>query len=115
MNSEHHHKSVDWFNIDPTEQALKVNGSKNCPNCGGVIDSERCPYCGTLFIDFACIDADKPFFMKIKRNGVISIVKVAMIGVSARSEPTYLYADNTPYVMYQSGSTEISLDFIVLP
>lgn len=25
---------------------------KNCPNCGAPIETAKCPYCGTLFIDF---------------------------------------------------------------
>ena len=37
-----------------------------CPNCGAAIESERCPYCGTLFIDFAEMNIDgTPFHIKI--------------------------------------------------
>ena len=28
---------------------LEKNGHINCPNCGAVITSEKCPYCGTTF------------------------------------------------------------------
>lgn len=28
----------------------------NCPNCGAPISSIECPYCGTVFYDFATID-----------------------------------------------------------
>lgn len=63
------------------------NGSyeKNCPNCGAAIESEKCPYCGTVFIDFACIDADKPFYLKIKTNGTVCIVKTILNTVTCQS------------------------------
>lgn len=28
---------------------LNKNGKINCPNCGAIITSEKCPYCGTVF------------------------------------------------------------------
>lgn len=43
----------------------------NCPNCGAPINNEKCPYCGTAIIDFACIDVEKPFYMKIRKNGKV--------------------------------------------
>ena len=27
--------------------------STNCPNCGAPIESDKCAYCGTIFVDFA--------------------------------------------------------------
>jgi hypothetical protein len=107
--------SVNWLNRDAAEEAVRVNGSKNCPNCGGVIESERCPYCGTLFIDFACMDADKPFFMKVKKGDQVFIVKVMTTSVSMHREPTCLYADNMRYAYQMAGPTEITLDFVVVP
>lgn len=46
----------------------------NCPNCGSPIMAEKCPYCGTLFYDFAVLDADEPFYLKIKHKGKIYIM-----------------------------------------
>lgn len=50
------------------ERIYNKNGSyeKNCPNCGAAIEGEKCPYCGTVFIDFACVEIDKPFWLKLK-------------------------------------------------
>lgn len=32
----------------------------NCPNCGAPIESVQCPYCGTMFYDFAVMDTASP-------------------------------------------------------
>lgn len=46
----------------------------------------KCPYCGAVFVDFACMDADKPFFMKIKKGDKIFIVKVMLRSSEIRCE-----------------------------
>ena len=38
----------------------------NCPNCGAPIESAKCPYCGTLIIDFANIDIDTPTYLRVR-------------------------------------------------
>lgn len=48
----------------------------NCPNCGGVLAEKdgylNCKYCGTTIYDFATLDVEKPFYMRVKtRQGVI--------------------------------------------
>lgn len=50
---------------------MKMN-SYNCPNCGAVITKDVCDYCGTVFLDFAAIQANKPSYIKFKvdNNGV---------------------------------------------
>lgn len=44
----------------------------NCPNCGAPITTDVCQYCGTVFLDFAAIQANKPSYIKFKvdNNGV---------------------------------------------
>ena len=44
---------------------MKMN-SYNCPNCGAVITTDVCQYCGTVFLDFAAIQANKPSYIKFK-------------------------------------------------
>ena len=45
---------------------------RNCPNCGAPYDVElnKCPYCGTSYYDLSAldIDAQEPFYLKIKTN-----------------------------------------------
>lgn len=104
--------TLDWRNEDIIAKAIRADGHKNCPNCGAPIESEKCSYCGTTFIDFAAMDADKPFYMKIKHDGEIFIMKVMLRNISIEYEPIALYADNRP--MYMPGNTEISIDFIAI-
>lgn len=47
----------------------------NCPNCGAPIAGDRCPYCGTVFYDFASIDMDKPSYIKMRLNGHVVMFK----------------------------------------
>ena len=51
----------------------------NCPNCGAPIESTRCPYCGTVFYDFATINVDEPTYIRLKVNDRILIFK-AFVG-----------------------------------
>lgn len=103
---------INWNKEDLANAVLKA-GSLNCPNCGAPINEERCPFCGTLFIDFAAMDADEPFFMKIKQNGEVFIVKVRLTGVSTHTETVdYRGYGFTSYAM--RGQTEMSVDFVVV-
>ena len=42
----------------------------NCPNCGAPVTAEKCPYCGSVFLDFAAIQVGAPSFVKFKVDGV---------------------------------------------
>lgn len=44
----------------------------NCPNCGAPINGEKCPFCGTVFIDWAVIDMNNPFYLKFKYRDSIT-------------------------------------------
>lgn len=50
----------------------------NCPNCGAPIQSEKCPYCGTTFYDFAAIDLDRPCYIKFKHKDSVITAKVSV-------------------------------------
>lgn len=106
-------KHVDWCNTSLVSEAVRVRGNTNCPNCGAPIDSEKCEYCGTVFIDFAAMDADKPFFMKIKKDDQVFIVKVRLMNASMHRDDSVLYYDNNPYVT-MFAPTELTMDFIVV-
>lgn len=38
----------------------------NCPNCGAPVTQDKCPYCGTVFLDFAAIQLGAPSYVKFK-------------------------------------------------
>lgn len=66
----------------------------NCPNCGAPIDGEKCQYCGTVFYDFAAIDADKPSYIKMRINGHLFIFKAILTSVEMRHDASSsFYAD----------------------
>lgn len=88
----------------------------NCPNCGaplGVLD--RCEYCGTYFVD-CTMDADKPFYIKIRHGGVLHIDKVRLKSMRIEQTPEYspLWCDNTPYIYMSTPqiSYEIELEHV---
>lgn len=94
------------------EHIYNKNGSyaKTCPNCGAAIESDKCAYCGTTFIDFACIDTEKPFFMKIKRGDNVYIAKVMLISTTINQSASTCF----DYRIHGYSSTNLSLDFSVL-
>lgn len=103
---------TDWYKEDLANAVHKA-GSLNCPNCGAPINEEKCPYCGTLFVDFAAMDADQPFFIKIKQNGEVFIVKVKLDSASMHSEMMdYIGHDFRGYSFRRN--TELTMEFTVL-
>ena len=58
--------------------------SRNCPNCGAVIDNEhiKCPFCGTMYFDLSVMPINDPFFLKIRTDKGIVSSKVILRSVS---------------------------------
>lgn len=74
----------------------RVRNGTNCPNCGAPIDSTKCSYCGTTFIDFSCIKTDEPFFLKIKDKYDRTIISKVMLDSALfemRGDFCYSYGD----------------------
>lgn len=105
---------IDYLNRELIDSFVRSNNNKNCPNCGAPIESEKCGYCGSIFIDFACMDTDKPFYLKIKHKGNIQLIKVMLTQVHMSRDVDTLYCDNTPIISVQSTYRELSMNFIVL-
>ena len=105
---------TNWYKEDLANAVHKA-GSLNCPNCGAPINEEKCPFCGTLFVDFAAMDADKPFFMKIKHNGEVFIVKVRLTDVSMHTVTVDYCIDGCGFNKHLiRGQTEMTMDFVVV-
>ena len=100
--------------LDELSRATRTNGSKNCPNCGAPIETETCPYCGTVFLDFAAIDADQPFYMKVKHDGKIYILKVMMSSMELRIEPNDIYDTFGSRLLRFEPIRSLTLDFDIL-
>ena len=50
----------------------------NCPNCGAPITDVTCPYCGTVFYDFASLRDDKPTYIRINFNDNYIVCRARM-------------------------------------
>ena len=61
---------------------------KSCPNCSAPITSEKCPYCGTVFVDFAVMTIDKPFWIKVKAGDSKFMAEVLMPSISIEASTT---------------------------
>lgn len=85
----------------------------NCPNCGAPIAGDRCPYCGTVFYDFASIDMDKPSYIKMRLNGHVVMFKGILRNVEVNRTPCDYYADNI--IVLRHGDISVSVDFAVIP
>ena len=108
--------NINWLDPEIYKNASKIKESKNCPNCGAPIEADKCPYCGTVFVDFTCMDVDKPFFMKIKKDDKIFIVKVMLRSLEIRCDDPYVTAidfGNRCLTMLRP-SEELSMTFDIL-
>lgn len=110
---------VNWANLSTIKAAQRAENRTNCPNCGAPIDHEKCDYCGTVFIDVACLDADAPCYLKVKmrnRNGgpdAIVLLKVQLRSAEYSVDTVDLCANNS--ILYSlPGSRELVLTFNVL-
>lgn len=59
----------------------------NCPNCGAPIEAEKCPYCGTVILDFGAIQIGAPTYVKFKLGEAYIITKMRVTEFSIT--PTY--------------------------
>lgn len=100
-----------------TTRIYKDSGDykKSCPNCGAAIEGDTCKFCGTLFVDFACVDTNKPFYMKVKRqDGTIVIMPVKLTSIETYTdEDCLLYADDNP-IYNCCGNRTLSMQFDIL-
>lgn len=70
----------------------------NCPNCGAPISSIECPYCGTVFYDFATIDDEKPTYLRMNWYNKIITVKALMRSATITHEYDELPSINIEFV-----------------
>ena len=70
----------------------------NCPNCGAPIQNDICPYCGSVFLDWAAFDITKPTFVKVRDlQGQILLMRLSTPNIRItidQSSQSYFYADN---------------------
>lgn len=78
----------------------------NCPNCGAPIQDDICPYCGSVFLDWAAFDIQKPTFVKVRSwDGHIKLMKIATCSIDhvyESANEAYIYADDQRYFVQHS-------------
>lgn len=98
--------------------------NRNCPNCGAPYEIEevRCPYCGTAYFDMSMIDMDaqEPFYLKIKVNGMLITQMVIPIASAFTQEEEELsccggLGDTTLFKVNISRSLSTDLSFKAVP
>lgn len=96
---------------------LNAKEQTNCPNCGAPITSEKCPYCGTVFYDFSCIDIGSPSYIKLKYNGRIVMCKAFVREATISIEPkfvNYQPLGGMPRELKVAERASVSIEFDVI-
>ena len=67
----------------------------NCPNCGAPIDLEfdKCPYCGTTWLNLANIDIEnrRPMYFKLRYKDIVFIAKSYCTSCEIEQRPEIIY------------------------
>lgn len=88
----------------------------NCPNCGAPLGlSDRCEYCGTTFID-CTMDTEKPFYIRVRHNGVLFIDKVMMQSFRQDIRPNdfYTFSCDEPCMTFSMPETTYNIELMSL-
>ena len=94
---------------------------KNCPNCGAPIETAKCPYCGTLFLDFGAIDIQgtgQPLFLRFNDGcGHTILRKVVLVHTSIHmdSDDMHFFADDEIYYTVRNPCERIEMEFETVP
>lgn len=93
---------------------------KNCPNCGAALDpySVKCVYCGSICLDFSCIDLEynTPCYIRMKTPyGIVTTLATPTLGeVELTNETTDIY-DRTGTILkrtYRTPRCEFHISFV---
>lgn len=90
----------------------------NCPNCGAPIQSDICPYCGSVFLDWACFDMNRPTFVKVRDHlGHIKLLKIMPVSttMTLSNNSCALYADDKIYTQVWPEELRIEAEFVAVP
>lgn len=77
--------------------------------------NDVCEYCGTHFVDFT-MDTEKPFYIKIRHDGMLYIDKVRLVHLQDRREiePIAYFADDVSYCLHAAQTHTYSFELMSL-
>ena len=91
----------------------------NCPNCGAPIASDVCPYCGTAFLDWSCLELHKDNWIKIKVDGKIHLIKATLMNFdivyNSSNDNQFVYMDDKPMYISSTQTLNLRLDLQARP
>ena len=64
-----------------------MNKITNCPNCGAVLDSHKCSYCGTIIYDFANFEVGKIAYIRIKIGDSLNVFRAYLTNLNLWTMP----------------------------
>lgn len=67
-----------------------------------------------MFLDFAAMDADQPFYMKVKQDGKIYILKVKMASMDLKTECNDVYDAFGSRLLALMSTSSLTLGFDIL-
>ena len=75
--------------------------------------NDVCEYCGTHFVDFT-MDTEKPFYIKIRHDGMLYIDKVRLVHLQDRRkiEPIAYFADDVSYCLHAAPTHTYSFELM---
>lgn len=93
------------------------DGTLNCPNCGQPIIGAKCEYCGTIFYDFANLDADGISYVRLKMNGTLCVFRAVINRVESEIDcmDSCLFADDKAVTRYIRPETRLTVEMTLLP
>lgn len=94
------------------------NNVLNCPNCGAPITGANCEYCGSVFYDFANIDADGISYVRMRVDGKLFIFRAAVVRVHSRfdyEDDETVYFDNTVLYKIAQPRHKVNIEMEILP
>lgn len=97
---------------------MRKQSELNCPNCGAPITGEYCPYCGSVFYDWAALDVNEPKYIKFKLGSKVVMAKAIMrhYVLDYDQTPATIYANNDIFATVMSPPTmTIATEFEVIP
>lgn len=88
----------------------------NCPNCGAPIDGDKCPYCGTTFINTLSFDLENVQYLKVRIGDKIVLTKVylASMTVNYENAPIFVGRDECGRVLsfHDRPFARFNLEFV---
>lgn len=97
-----------------------MSKTRNCPNCGAVIDVERtkCAYCGTSYYDLSSMSLNEPFYLQLNigtpehPNIILQMVYISNASISHQVNPVTVAYGNGYTQFYDSPEVKYTMEFI---